>query len=320
MKMFKYLNYIFIILLLSFVLPRIIPGSPLSLSESDMYILNSKLPEETFNMYEKYYAPDKPMLEQFVLYIKNLASLDLGYSFYYKLPVAKLILGRMVWTILLSIISIVISTYIGVSLGIKAAINERWKLKKVVLLGFTSIQAIPAFITAVFLQLLLSYKLHLFPSSGAYTAGIEFFTIDFYENVLIHSILPLTTLVLIEIPSIFLLTYKVSFRVKNANYVKMAHYFNLNTKTIINRYILANSLPEILSKLNIQFLYAISGTLFVEAVFSYPGMGSLLKISASNNDYTLLQGILLFIGIYSVIINMIFEALIRKFNPRFYYA
>lgn len=319
MKIFKYLSYILIILLLSFVLPRIIPGSPLTLSDSDMYILNSKLPEETFNMYKEYYAPDKPIAHQFILYIKNLAALDLGYSFYYKLPVSKLIFGRMLWTIFLAITSIIISAYIGIKLGLKTAINDKWRFKKITLLGFTSLQAIPAFIAAVLIQLILSYKLHLLPSSGAYTPGIEFFTMEFYKDAFIHSILPLGTLVLIEIPSVFLLTYKVSFRVKNANYVKMAYYLNLDKIAISEKYILANSLPEILSKLNIQFLYAISGALFVEAVFSYPGIGTLLRVSASSNDYTLLQGILLFIGIYSIIINMIFEALIRKFNPRLNY-
>lgn len=318
MKIVKYISCLLVIILLSFVLPRIIPGSPLSTSEGDAYILNTKLPEETFNMYKEYYSPEKPMAVQFVMYVKHLASFDLGYSFYYKMPVVKLIGGRILWTILLSVISIIISAYIGITLGLKVAIKGGGKFKNLLLLGFTSLQAIPAFIAAILIQLIFSYKLHLFPSSGAYTAGAELFTFEFYKDVLKHTILPLSTLVIMEIPSVFLLTYNVSSKVKAANHVKMACFLNINKRTIEKKFILRNSLPEILSKLNIQFLYAISGTLFVEAVFSYPGMGTLLKVSASSCDYPLLQGMLLVIGFYGVLVNSVFEIVMRRYNPRFY--
>ena len=82
-------------------------------------------------------------------------------------------------------------------------------------------------------------------------------------------------------------------------------------------YIFHNSLPEVLSKVNIQCLYAISGTLFVETVFSYPGMGSLLKVAATSSDYSLLQGILLIVGIYGMFINIIFKIIIKNIDPRF---
>ncbi|MGE5627702.1 MAG: ABC transporter permease [Solirubrobacterales bacterium] len=316
MKLIKYFSYILIILTLSFVLPRIIPGSPLHLSDSDTYALNTRLPMESFSLYEEYYAPDKPLVQQFIIYIRNLAKLDLGYSFYYKMPVGELLFSRIAWTIFLSVTSIIISSIVGIRLGLNTALNTDEKIKNAALISFTSIQAVPAFIMAVLIQLLLSYKLNLFPSSGAYSAGVEFFTFNFFVDVIVHSILPLITLVIIEIPSIFLLTYNVASRIKKSNYVKMAYYLNINHKIIQDKYIFINSIPEILGKLNIQFLYAISGTLFVEAVFSYPGMGMFLKTAAVNNDYPLLQGILLFIGIYGILINGVFENLIKRYSPR----
>ena len=78
----KYCFLLVLIIVMSFALPRLIPGSPLSYSENDTYILNQTLPEESFNYFKEYYAPEKPMIEQFGLYISNLAKMDLGYSFY----------------------------------------------------------------------------------------------------------------------------------------------------------------------------------------------------------------------------------------------
>jgi peptide/nickel transport system permease protein len=299
--------------ILSFVLPRLIPGSPLLLSESDIYVLNSSLPEDAFNAFKDYYAPEKPVMEQFIIYIRNIASMDLGYSFHYKMAVSDIILGRIGWTMFLSITSILISAFLGIWLGVSGALKRQGgRLLK----AFTFLQAVPVFVTAVIFQLIFSFRLELFPSSGAYTPGIEKSGGYFLIDVIIHSILPIFVLVISQLPSIYILTFNVASKIKDENFVEMARYLNIKNADIKQMYILKNSFPEILSKLNIQFLYAISGTLFVEAVFSYPGMGTLLKISASSRDYPLIQGILLASGLYGILVNMCFESIIKKMSPR----
>ena len=305
-----------LIIILSFALPRIIPGNPLSLAEGDMHILNMNLPEDTYNVFKEYYAPEKTLGEQFIIYIRHLSKLDLGYSFYYRMPVSRLIAGRIGWTIFLSISSIVISSLIGIPLGLNRAIKKK-KTDNLILGFFSSIQALPSFLVAILFQLIFCFRIKIFPSSGAYTPGMDPFSEGFIKDVLFHSTVPLMTLVFLEVPSIFLLVYNTTSNIKDENYVKTAYYLNIDEKRIKYDYILHNSLPEILSKINIQFLYAISGTLFVESVFSYPGMGSLLKVATTSSDYPLLQGILLVVGIYGLIVNMVFKLLIKKVNPRF---
>lgn len=311
----KTMVYLFLIASISFLLPRLIPGSPFFFSYSDMYVLNTTMPEDSFNAFVQYYNPDKSVTEQYVLYLKDLLNFDLGRSFYYKLPVADLLTGRLGWTIFLSFVSIGISSSIGIPLGLYFAVkNSR---KSVVWLNvFTGLNSVPVFVVAIVMQMLLSYKFHLFPSSGAYTPGINANDPGWLVDVIGHAILPLLVLVLAELPPIFILTYNICSRTKYEPYVEMAQYFNIQENIINRKYILKNTLPEILSKMNIQFLYAISGVLFVEVVFSYPGIGTLLKTAAYSRDYPLLQGILLVTGMYGIVINLIFELIIKKLNPR----
>jgi peptide/nickel transport system permease protein len=312
----KSLLYICLIALFSFALPRLIPGSPLFVSDSDLHVLNTVLPEETFNSFKEYYAPDKPVVEQLVIYIKNLIRFDLGNSFYYKMPVGEIIAGRIWWTLYLSFVSISISSLLGIPMGLNAA-RSGGKMGKYLLSFFMALQSLPVFVLAIVFQLFFCFKLHIFPSGGAYTLGMNASVIGFSVDIIKHSVLPLIILVLVELPPIFSLTYNVCARTKEEPYVEMAHYYNLSDSLIKFKYVLKNSLPEILSKMNIQFLYAISGILFVEVVFSYPGVGTLLKVAASSRDYPLLQGILLITGFYGVTINFIFEMIIKKVNPRF---
>lgn len=312
----KSLLYVCLITLFSFALPRLIPGSPLFISYNDIHVLNTALPEETFNSFREYYAPDQPVAAQLAIYIKNLIHFDLGSSFYYKMPVSEIISGRIGWTLYLSFVSISISSLLGIPMGLKAA-QSSGKAGKYLVSFFMALNSLPVFVLAIVFQLLFCFKFHLFPSSGAYTLGMSGNMLDFGIDIMRHSVLPIIILVIAEVPSIFALTYNVCSRTKEEPYVQMARYYNISERLIQYKYVLKNSLPEILSKMNIQFLYAISGILFVEAVFSYPGVGTLLKTAASSRDYPLLQGILLVTGFYGVTVNLVFELIIKRVHPRF---
>ncbi len=311
----KYSAYIFLILFISFILPRIIPGSPLSYAQYDTYILNQSLPEETFNAFKEYYAPDKTMYEQFILYLNHLSSFDLGYSFYYRMPVISLVKGRLPWTLLLSFSSLIISAITGIALGIKTSLaGKSGKLKMMLMIG---IQSMPSFLVAVLIQGIVGYRLRIFPAWGAYTPGIEFFTPEFYKDVLSHFILPLCTLIICEIPGIYILAYNSTQKIKKENYVTFANYLNIDEKQIRSKFISKNIIPELLGKINVQFIYAITGSIFIEAIFSYPGIGLLLKTATSSRDYPLMQGILIITCLYGLAINLIFEIILKNNTEKY---
>ncbi len=311
----KYSAYIFLILFISFILPRIIPGSPLSYAQYDTYILNQSLPEETFNAFKEYYAPDKPVYQQFILYLKHLSNFDLGYSFYYRMPVISLVKGRLPWTLLLSFSSLIISSITAITLGIKTSLTGKSsRLKMMLMIG---VQAMPTFLAAVLIQGIAGYRLKLFPAWGAYTPGIEFFTPKFYKDVLLHFILPFFTLTICEIPGIYILAYNSTQKIKKENYVIFANYLNIDEKQIQTKFIFKNIIPELLGKINVQFIYAITGSIFIEAIFSYPGIGLLLKSATSGRDYPLMQGILIITCLYGLAINFIFEIILKKNTEKY---
>lgn len=307
---YKYAIYIFLILIISFILPRIIPGSPLSYSQYDTYILNQSLPEETFNIFKEYYAPQKNIFKQFILYLNNLIHFDLGYSFYYRMPVTGLITGRLPWTLLLSFSSLLISSIIAINLGIKTSLNKKYSKFKMIIM--IAVQSMPSFLIAVIIQGILGYRLKILPAWGAYTPGIEFFSINFYIDVIKHIILPLIALIVCEIPGIYIITYNSTQKIKKENYITFATYLNINKDDIKYKFVFKNIVPELLGKINIQFVYAITGSIFVEAIFSYPGIGILLKNATSSRDYPLMQGILLLVCLYGLIVNLIFEIILEK--------
>lgn len=305
----KFASMLALMLFLGFIVPRMMPGNPFTTSTE------FSLPPDLQARFAEYYAPGQSIWFQFWSYLKHLAHFDLGYSFYYTLPVTELIGGRMGWTLFLSLASLILATLIAVPSGAWAAMHSRRGRGRLAVLLNVIVQATPVFLIALFLQLFIAYRAHLLPPQGAYTPGIAKFSSAFYPDALKHAILPVLAVVISLAPSIFLLTRNVVLRVKNEKFVELARLMNVSSRTLNRGYILRNSLPEIVGKLNINFVYAVAGTLFVEIIFSYPGLGSLTKIAVDARDYPLIQGIFLFVGLYGITVNMIFEFIQRRLNP-----
>lgn len=310
----KYLIYMSIIVILSFILPRLIPGSPLFAMSEDISSIGI-MTNEAFKAFEEYYAPELPFLEQFWKYLKNIINLDFGYSFYYKMPVNKLIKERIGWTLLLSFLSILVSSIIGIFLGIRSGLKDRES--KIMISILLSIQAIPTFLIAAIFQIVIAYKLKLLPPTGAYSPGMNLGQHGYFKDVLRHMLLPLLVLIISGLPSIYFFAKNSTANVKKEQFVKMARYLNINNRDIYYKYIFKNIIPELLGRLNIQFVLAITGSIFVEVVFSYPGLGQLLRSAISYRDYPLLQGILLVSCIYGLIVNLIFELVVLENVKRY---
>lgn len=228
----KYLLSFFVVVFLSFLLPRLIPGSPLYTLTGEGSGFADGVPSAVLGQFEEYYSPELPLSEQFLRYLSHLSKFDLGNSFYYKTPVLDRILGGAKWTLLISGTALFISTSLGTLLGVAMGLAKKNR-GAVWMPPLLAVQSIPTFLLAA-------------------AAQIRF------------------------------------------------------------HFIIKNILPEMLGKLNIQAILCIMGSMFVEAVFSYPGLGQLLKNATNYRDYPLMQGILLISCLYGIGINLIFEVLLAK--------
>lgn len=312
-------NFIFLLLLLAigFILPRVIPGSPIFSDLDSIHVFNANMPEEAFNRFNEYYAPQKGLLEQFRIYLGHLLRMDLGYSFNFGLPVAEIISGRLGWTLFISIVSILMSYLIAVPIGILSGLKKGRAFDYVSTLFFIIVEAVPIFLIALLLQHKLGYRLRLLPTQGAYPIGIVPGEPGYIRDVLLHGIMPITAVVISMLPSTVILTRNIISRVAREPFVELAYYNNIKPVSIISAYLLKNSMPELLSKLNIQFIYAVAGVMFVEIIFSYPGMGLLLKTAVASRDYCLIQGVFLVVGCFGIGVNTIFGWINSQLFPRY---
>ncbi len=308
---FKYALFLFLVLLISFFLPRLIPGSPLSTLAGDGSGYGNGVPLAALEQFEAYYSPTLPLPQQFARYLSHLARFDLGYSFFYKTPVAERIWGAARWTLLLSLSALALATVFGTLLGVLLGLWRRGR-GALMLPPLLAVQAVPTFLLAAVAQMLLAYRLRLFPATGAVTPGLLPGQPGYAADVLAHMALPLIVLTLSEIPSIAIFAYNSTLRVKQAPYVAFARYLNIAPRQIKLRFVVKNIVPDLLGKLNIQAVLCIMGSMFVEAVFSYPGLGQLLKNATSYRDYPLMQGILLVSCLYGIAVNLVFELLLSR--------
>lgn len=302
------LIYFLLLILVSFALPRIIPGNPLYYFSGDHSV--EEKPELMQRLKEEH-GLGEPLGVQFRLYLSKLLRLDLGKSFYFKTSVADKIWPAAVCTLLIAFPSIAISLYLGLELGINLAMHEGRKGPALlsVLLAY---QAIPSFLLACLAQLFFCYKLKWFPASGAYSVGMRWGDAGYIGDVLRHLFLPLLISTTAATPSTALLAYNASKHCKKQSYVRFAIYQNLDATSINDFYIKKNILPEILGKINIQIMTCLSGSLFVEAIFSYPGLGTLMYNASIWRDYPLLQGLLLVSCSFGIIVNAISEIILNR--------
>ena len=160
--------------------------------------------------------------------------------------------------------------------------------------------------------MILAYRLRIFPAAGAVTPGMLPGQEGYWADVLAHLILPMLILTVSELPSITIFAYNSTLRVKKAPYAAFARYLCIEPGQIRRKFIIRNVMPDLLGKLNIQAVMCIMGAMFIEAVFSYPGLGQLLKNATGNRDYPLMQGILLISSLYGIAVNLVFELIINR--------
>lgn len=302
----KYAAYLFLVIVISFILPRLIPGSPLNVLAGEGSGYTDTVPAALLESFEDYYSPNEPMHIQFFRYLRNLSRFDLGISLSHRTSVYDRIAVSIRWTLQLTIPTIVISTVAGLLLGVSMGLAKK-KRGALLVPPLLTLQSIPTFLMGALAQIVLAYRMRLFPAVGSVTPGVLPGDPGYFVDMLEHMILPLSILIISEIPAIAIFSYNSTLRVKNMPYVAFAHYMNIEPRKIRWQYIVRNIMPDFLGRLNIQVVTCIVGSLFVETIFSYPGVGSLLRHAINYRDYTLMQGVLLVCSLYGVIVNFVFD-------------
>lgn len=286
----EYALTFFIILTINFFLPRLIPGGPLvSLLSGQSTDIPVVIDDATKQRLLDYYHLNDPLPVQFASYLWNTAHLDFGYSIYYNIPVIDVIAGRLPWTILLMGSALLISTAIGMFLGLESAWRRgRW-LDRALLVIMPAFKSVPLFFLGSLAIFVFGFRLDLFPISGAMTLYARNTTfLQTAADVGSHLAMPLACLVAFEMTGSYLLVRNVCVQQMGRPYTMMAIARGLKDRHV-KRHVLVNSLAPVVNQVAAMLGLLVGGAIFIETVFAYPGMGQLVYSSFLERDYPVLQ-------------------------------
>jgi peptide/nickel transport system permease protein len=316
-RILQYVLAFFVIILLNFLIPRMMPGDPtdclLGTNEDAQFSLSA---EDRARLLQ-YYGLDRSWPEQFGRYLANLAKLDLGYATYYKRPVSSLIAERLPWTILLTGTSFFLSAAIGIMLGSFAAHRHGARPDQAVTGAMLVLRAIPAFILGMLAVIFFGVILKAFPLGGA-TTSITRYGSPFSAgaDILWHLFLPVSVLTLEQLAGPFLLMRNSMVTVLGETYVTMARAKGLPGRRILHRYEMRNAVLPVFTRLGMHLGFLVTGAIFIETVFRYPGMGRLIFDAVQFHDYPVIQGVFLVVALFILAANIAVDILYRRLDPR----
>lgn len=306
------------ILMLNFLLPRLMPGDPLMAIYGDEALI-AMTPELKAHLVERF-ALDEPLWQQLGAYFLALFQGKLGHSYYYNAPVLSVVLGRLPWTLLLVGTSLVLSTILGIVLGIESGWRRGSKTDRTMLAGLMSLNGFPDFFLGMILLILFGVTLGVFPLAGALTPYSGLSGLALVLDVLRHLFLPVTALTLAHLSSGYLLTRNTMITVLKEPYMLTAKAKGLSQRVLKYRHAGRNSMLPVVTRTGIWIGRIVTGALFVELVFAYPGIGYLTYEALLARDYPIIQGVFLMVAIFVLVANFLVDLSYPKLDPRVSYA
>lgn len=303
-----------IIVGINFILPRMMPGDPLMAIYGEEALVAMTPELKAFLL--RSFALDKPVWEQFVAYLYQIFHGNLGFSYYYCAPTMEVILGRLPWTLLLVGSALILSTTLGVFLGIESGWRRGKALDRSMLSGFMALSGFPDFFLGMVLLLVFGVALRIFPLSGSFTPYSGLSGLPLLVDTVRHLILPVSALTLGHMAGNYLLTRSTMVTVLKEPYILSARAKGLSERVICYRHAGRNSLLPVVTRTGIWLGRIVTGTLFIEVIFAYPGLGTLTYQALLARDYAILQGVLLAVALMVLLVNFSIDLLYVRMDPR----
>jgi peptide/nickel transport system permease protein len=304
--------------ILNFILPRLMPGDPVAaiVSRLAQGMSNTTGIQAIYQQYADLFGTNRPMLEQFFIYVKNVLQGDFGFSFsQYPRTVADVIKSSIWWTVALQFPAIIVGWLIGNSLGALAA-YLKGGFDKVIMPVSIFVSNLPAFGMAVIMLVIFAVNAKWFPTSGGYGFDlIPSFTWSFVWSVIVHYQLPFWSIVLITIGGQAIGMRSMAIYELNADYVKYARFMGIKDRKIVG-YVFRNAMLPQITGLALSVGTMVGGALFAEIIFSYPGLGSTILTAVLGQDYPLISAITLVITIMTLCATFLIEMVYGILDPR----
>lgn len=300
------------IALLNFLLIHLAPGNPADVLAGEA---GSATPEY-MAMLRQQFGLDQPIYVRLLEYMGNLITLDLGFSWRHNMPVFDLILDRLGPTLLLMFSALLLSVGVGILLGLLAAINVgKWRDSLITLLGIFS-YATPLFWVGLMFILIFSLKLDLLPATGMENVIMFYEGLERVKDITLHLVLPSITLSLFYLALYTRLMRASILEQFGTDYVVTARAKGVSESGIMFKHVLRNALLPVVTMAGFQVGAMLGGSVVVEAVFGWPGLGQLAFQTLFARDYNLLLGIFFLSSVLVVLINLAVDLLYTILDPR----
>ncbi len=303
---------------LNFTLPRLMPGDPVAaiVARQAQGMSNATGVQAIYEQYTELFGTNKPIYEQFFIYVKNVLRGDFGFSFsQYPRTVADVIKSALWWTIILQFPAIMVGWIIGNTLGALAA-YVKGGFDKILLPISIFASSLPAFGMAIFLLVIFGVTLEWLPTSGGYGFDlIPNLSLSFIWSVIVHYQLPFWSIVLVTIGGQAIGMRSMAIYELNADYVKYSRFMGIKDRKIV-RYVFRNAMLPQITGLALAIGTMVSGALVAEIIFSYPGLGTTILTAVLGQDYPLISATTMIITIMVLAANFIIEIVYGLLDPR----
>jgi peptide/nickel transport system permease protein len=311
-RVFQALAVIVAIACINFVVLHIAPGDAVDIMAGQAGAAD----EDYLAALRKEYGLDQPLYVQLFRYLVNLAQFNLGYASHYNVSVADLIVQRLPATLLLMVTSLLIALGGGIVLGVTAARRAGSVYDKAISILSLVGYATPLFWLGLMLIVVFSLKLNLLPSNGMFTIGAQYSTWDTVVDVAGHLVMPAVTLALFYMATYTRLMRAQFLQVSRLEFVRTARAKGISETRVVYRHVLRNAVLPLLSLFGIQIGGLLGGSVVVEVVFGWPGLGRLAFDAIFQRDLNLLMGILFFSSILVITVNLVVDLLYGLLDPR----
>lgn len=308
----------------NFLLPRLGGANPIREKLVSQSALSGAVQaglEEMIKEFETKFGLDKPLWQQYLTYLSDMARFDFNYSIAnYPRKVLAMMGDALPWTISLLLVTTVLGFLIGNLLGALLAWPGAPGFLKYVMPPILMLSAIPYFLLGLILVYVFGFFLDLFPMYGGYKTGtIPALTIGFMWDVLWHSMLPALSIILVSTGGWALGMRSLMVMTQGEDYVVFGDAMGLRNRTIFMRYAIRNALLPQVTAVALALGQIVSGAVLVEVIFGYPGIGTMLYQAIRGSDYYLVQGIVFMVIVSIGLATLILDIVYPLLDPRITY-
>jgi peptide/nickel transport system permease protein len=297
---------IFGVTIVAFFIMTLAPGDAVDM------LVSPGLSQEDIELKKKSLGLDQPVYIQYVRWLQEMASGNLGYSFTNRQPVTERIMDRFGPTFTLAMSAMVLSYIIAIPIGILSAVRQYSVLDyAATVFSFLGV-SVPSFFFGLLMIYFFSLKLDLFPTGGMQSIGREFSLAD----RLSHLVLPMIVLSLQNTGSVMRYTRSSMLEIIRQDYVRTARAKGLQNQVVLVRHALRNALIPVITLVGLQIPFLLSGAIITEQIFNWPGMGRLTVEAINQRDYPTIMGLNLLIAVLVVIGNLLADIFYGVVDPR----